>query len=101
MIVTLWDGYRWFTMDDIFQIQEISGVDTLYRDQTFGDYTGVGFEIAKIEIHQEPTAVSGSEVHYNMELTGGAVWGTTDLLRVSINETLIQGSKCTNLVSTE
>ncbi len=58
-------------------------MDAWYRGQTFGSYTGVGFEIAKIEIHQAPTAVSGTETHYNMELSAGQSWGTTDLLKVS------------------
>ncbi|ELU11170.1 hypothetical protein CAPTEDRAFT_157290 [Capitella teleta] len=56
----------------------IDRVDSLYRKTNFSNgFTGMGFEIKEMRIHQHPTAVSPGSIHYNMEADA---WQTRELL---------------------
>ncbi|XP_064598106.1 ADAM 17-like protease [Liolophura sinensis] len=65
-----------------YMIGVIDRVDKLYRstvwDQTDG-FSGVGFEIKEIKIHEGYTSVSGQDLHYNMKKDD---WDTKTLLEV-------------------
>ncbi|XP_046376679.2 ADAM 17-like protease [Haliotis rufescens] len=59
----------------------IERVDALYKRTVWNSagLTGLGFEIALMQIHVSPTTVVGDAVHYNM---AGSSWDTLQLLRV-------------------
>ena len=58
----------------------ISNVDSIYRSTNFDGYSGTGFEIQEIRIHETDTPVSDGQTHYNMKTDN---WGTKELLQVS------------------
>ena len=58
----------------------ISNVDSIYRSTNFDGYSGTGFEIQEIRIHETDTPVNDGQIHYNMETDN---WGTKELLQVS------------------
>ena len=65
------------------QVNTISNVDSIYRSTNFDGYSGTGFEIQEIRIHETATPVSDGQTHYNMETNS---WGTKELLQVSYTE---------------
>ena len=55
-------------------------MDSIYRSTNFDGYSGTGFEIQEIRIHETDTPVSDGQTHYNMKTDN---WGTKELLQVS------------------
>ena len=61
-----------------YLIELVDRIDNIYRSHTFGSYSGVGFEIKGILIHEAPTPVSSGQLHYNM---AKSPWNTKELLK--------------------
>lgn len=82
--------YVWMSLVlcNLFHYQQISLIDrvdkiyenTVWRDATDnGGFSGMGFVIKKILVHQEWTPVASNQVHYNMERNS---WDVRNLLEV-------------------
>jgi len=65
-------------------IQLIDRINSIYRNTEFDSmdtcYTGMGFEIKEILIHEVASGPSDTDFAYNMDLNNGHQWSTSDLL---------------------
>ena len=83
----------------LFQISLIDRVDKIYENTVWrdasdnGGFSGMGFVIKKILVHQKWTPVASNQVHYNMERDS---WDVRNLLEVSLRMSYLLSSLSKN-----